>query len=975
LADSANVIYVDTVKTLSEWTTTSTTTAPSLEDYENIGVSGVDASNLETVNSVIAEMSQIESDTSLEIQALFDTLATKIIKISNWNEEADAANKPTVDDYNLAGIINVDNSNHDVVNLVVSSKTPDESNTRAKIQALVVDADNLDTDALGKIARWTGDSSNSEEPTLADYTAINISGVTDDNLVLVNDVLAEASFDDSDTLAEIQNLATITAGAITKIANWDTNSNAENEPTEQDYLDANITSVNETSLETANSVMSELSFAQTDTRVEIQALVDGVVADIILIANYAAENDALTLANYTAAGITSVDDTNLIIVNSVMADTDFTQSNTRAKIQNLVDVKANAISIIAAYAGGSGIVPTVKNYDNADVLGVNEDDLHLINDEILKTGTAESADTTAEIQALANNVMGDSASSLAKIANWDGVADDTNSNVPSVQDYTNAGTTGVDSDNLDIVNNVIAETSSTDSDHTAEIQTLISVNAAGISKISNWADGTSGSTPIISDYENAGVIGVTSDNIGIINDTVRGVEADTRAKIQTLFDEMTDASASTLTASAGVVDLNNAKSSSITLQLKDDEGNNITTGGLKVSFTTSNEQATFSSVTDNNNGTYQTTISNFVTGTAWVYAIIENTKTKYFASVVWVDEQAPVMTTIADTHEIEENITGIIFTANATDYSSVQYSISGDDVSFFEINAANGNLTFKIPPNFEQPLDLNRDNIYYILVHATALGGTISQNQNFKIMDMDGDGEPNNSVFADGGTFRGLTYKYVTSPETGRIWLDRNLGANRVATKVEDSESYGYYYQWGRGNDDHEHVNSKAVIMSTLGEQPSITPNSPNHFDPDGKGKAGSEWDWTAEDVSGALRIAAWADDGVNAICPAGFEVPTQAEMQAETNGNHTADDVFDLFLKMPANGYRYADGEFANHSSGVDLATHLWLREIANNEDKGDTDYAVYFFAPAGNSSDKNMYDDRRAMGRGVRCILEVVN
>jgi hypothetical protein len=39
---------------------------------------------------------------------------------------------------------------------------------------------------------------------------------------------------------------------------------------------------------------------------------------------------------------------------------------------------------------------------------------------------------------------------------------------------------------------------------------------------------------------------------------------------------------------------------------------------------------------------------------------------------------------------------------------------------------------------------------------------------------------------------RGLTYKLVTSPKTGRVWLDRNLGATQVATKVDDSAAYGH---------------------------------------------------------------------------------------------------------------------------------------------------------------------------------------
>jgi len=43
----------------------------------------------------------------------------------------------------------------------------------------------------------------------------------------------------------------------------------------------------------------------------------------------------------------------------------------------------------------------------------------------------------------------------------------------------------------------------------------------------------------------------------------------------------------------------------------------------------------------------------------------------------------------------------------------------------------------------------------------------------------------------------GPDYQEVTSL-TGRIWLDRNLGASRVATSPTDTAAYGDMYQWGR---------------------------------------------------------------------------------------------------------------------------------------------------------------------------------
>jgi hypothetical protein len=49
-------------------------------------------------------------------------------------------------------------------------------------------------------------------------------------------------------------------------------------------------------------------------------------------------------------------------------------------------------------------------------------------------------------------------------------------------------------------------------------------------------------------------------------------------------------------------------------------------------------------------------------------------------------------------------------------------------------------------------------------------------------------------------TFDGLDYITLESPITGKIWLDRNLGATQAATSRTDSARYGALYQWGRKN-------------------------------------------------------------------------------------------------------------------------------------------------------------------------------
>ncbi|CAC9602887.1 hypothetical protein [uncultured Gammaproteobacteria bacterium] len=60
--------------------------------------------------------------------------------------------------------------------------------------------------------------------------------------------------------------------------------------------------------------------------------------------------------------------------------------------------------------------------------------------------------------------------------------------------------------------------------------------------------------------------------------------------------------------------------------------------------------------------------------------------------------------------------------------------------------------------------------------------------------------ERSNKITIEGGkkiSFKGLTYGLITSPNTGRVWLDRNLSATKVAESSTDSAAYGNYYKFG----------------------------------------------------------------------------------------------------------------------------------------------------------------------------------
>ena len=79
--------------------------------------------------------------------------------------------------------------------------------------------------------------------------------------------------------------------------------------------------------------------------------------------------------------------------------------------------------------------------------------------------------------------------------------------------------------------------------------------------------------------------------------------------------------------------------------------------------------------------------------------------------------------------DFPENSTALAFDANATDPDgdTITYTIGAADVDLFTIDAANGELSFNTPPDYETPLSSTGDNDYVVTIFATDPVGNQSQ--------------------------------------------------------------------------------------------------------------------------------------------------------------------------------------------------------------------------------------------------------
>jgi len=152
--------------------------------------------------------------------------------------------------------------------------------------------------------------------------------------------------------------------------------------------------------------------------------------------------------------------------------------------------------------------------------------------------------------------------------------------------------------------------------------------------------------------------------------------------------------------------------------------------------------------------------------------------------------------------------------------------------------------------------------------------------------------------------FKDFNYLPVTSPETGRVWLDRNLGAKKLCINATDVACFGDLYQWGREADGHELKSSPVSFFRNS----TLEIGSNLFFADAGSGDYSTIDDWTGADKDGSQRSANWSKTDGTSICPVGYRVPSSQELLDESIAINKG---FNGFLKIPNAGERAFFGDY----------------------------------------------------------------
>jgi uncharacterized protein (TIGR02145 family) len=280
------------------------------------------------------------------------------------------------------------------------------------------------------------------------------------------------------------------------------------------------------------------------------------------------------------------------------------------------------------------------------------------------------------------------------------------------------------------------------------------------------------------------------------------------------------------------------------------------------------------------------------------------------------------------------------FSAAVAGYGWLDYSNSAAVIGSNQTGGTFGALAFK-----------DEDNTLW----AGHFKGNVNVTGNIRIQGgTPGEGKVLTSDANGNGTWEasnwiGSNYGTVVNPTTGKIWLDRNLGASQVATSSADPASYGDLYQWGRGADGHEKRDSP-----TTSTQASNWLSGSGSWDGD---FIISHSNWLNSDVTDL-----WSGTAAeNNPCPSGFRVPTNAEWNQERltwSSNNTAG-AFASPLKLPVAGFR---GNSSGSLSNVGSSGYYWSSTV-----NGINSRILRI-----NSSNANMNTYVRAFGLSVRCLKD---
>ena len=547
----------------------------------------------------------------------------------------------------------------------------------------VVDEGTPQSIAINKIKAYAEDQTQ-DIPAVEDYVAAGIEGVTTDNLVAINALVATLEPEDVDTEDKIQAILDdngltivdpddteapvirVTEGATT-VTLGETYTDAG--ATATDNVDTTVTVIT-VGADFDTSVLGDhtITYTATDaagntatatrTVTVIEAVVDDTEAPVITVTEGAT---TVTLGEtYTDAGATATDnvDTTVTVI-TVGADFDTSVLGDHTITYTATDAAGNTATATRTVT----VIEAVVDDTEAPVITVTEGATTVTLGETYTDAGAtatDNVDTTVTVITVGadfdTSVLGDHTITYTATdaAGNTATATRTVTVIEAVVEIGDADATNV---NTTVVANPLILPVNSDTNITVTLAdsngNLLTTGGDTVTLTASKANSTGTITGPIDNlngtYTFYATQSVVKSDIRYIA-TVNGVEVVNQSAV-VAFIEATVGEANTTTS---VVDAttpvvaNGTAATTITVTLKDSNGVSLITGGANVTIGGTGS-STISAVTDNSNGTYTATATNTVSETVTYTASLNGEVITDTASVEFTDATAPDITNPATT--------------------------------------------------------------------------------------------------------------------------------------------------------------------------------------------------------------------------------------------------------------------------------------------------------------------------------------
>jgi hypothetical protein len=482
-------------------------TAPSKEDFENLGVTGIDsdeeAAKVAEVLKAKAKVDPESVDSVEEVQKV----ATSYAKVQDYANGVEGAIAPSKEDFENLGVLAIENDEE-------ASKIAEVLKVKAKVDPESVDSveevQKVATSYI-KVQDYANGVESATVPSKEDFENLGVTGVdSDEEAVILGDILKAKAKVDPESIDSVDEIVAVLV-SYDKIQNYAKGVEGATVPTKEDFANIGVTGVDSDEeaklLEDILKAKASKDALSIDTLAEIQATASSHES-ILAYADKVENAPAPTAQDYANAGITLLSADDVDDINEIIQDLGSEKVDSIDELQGVVSTYSGMIQLFTAESDVDVTkYISAENFETLGIEGVTSDNVAYIA-QILRD---KKADSIKDIK--------DTVSSYLKVMDY--AAGKEGADTPSKEDFDNISITGVDSDEEAAeITKILKELQEdgTTIDNSDKVQAIVEA----FDKIKAYAKGAT-TTPTVEDYNTLG-IKVTDETVEAANTRVKEVE-------------------------------------------------------------------------------------------------------------------------------------------------------------------------------------------------------------------------------------------------------------------------------------------------------------------------------------------------------------------------------------------------------------------------------------------------------------------